>query len=116
MIRGRYAHCVFCRIIAGEAPAEQVYQDTLTVAIVPIDPVTPGHVIVMPRTHVADFSESWLATSDTMHAAFKIARGLGGDCNLITSKGEAATQTIGHLHIHIVPRAPGDGLRLPWSP
>lgn len=116
MTRGRYAHCVFCRIIAGDLPAEQVYQDTLTVAIVPLNPVTPGHVIVMPRIHVSDFTESWLSTSDAMHGAFKIARKIGGDCNLITSKGEATTQSIGHLHVHIVPRTAGDGLKLPWSP
>ena len=116
MPRGRYAHCVFCRIISGDAPATLVYQDSLAIGIVPLNPVTLGHMIVMPRTHVSDFAESWLATSDAMHAAFKIARKVGGDCNLITSKGEAATQTIGHLHIHIVPRLAGDGLKLPWSP
>ena len=112
----RLSTCVFCQIIDGKMPAEFVRRNDQVVAIVPLSPIVPGHVIVMPTTHVGNFTESWPATMDAMYGAYQIASARGGDCNLITSKGEAATQTIGHLHIHIVPRRPGDGLKLPWAP
>jgi histidine triad (HIT) family protein len=106
--------CVFCQIVAGESWAAQVYQDERAIGIVPLAPVTFGHVLAIPRRHAKDFTEDWLATSDAMHAAFQIARIYGGPCNLITSKGPAATQSIFHLHVHVVPRTDDDGLALPW--
>jgi histidine triad (HIT) family protein len=82
--------------------------------IVPLHPVVEGHVLAIPERHAADFTEDWLATSGAMHAAFQYGRILGGDCNLITSKGWAATQSVYHLHVHVVPRRENDGLALPW--
>jgi len=108
--------CVFCRIAAGTEPEAQVeYEWPETVAIVPLNPVTAGHLLVIPRAHVADALEDPIVTSTTMARAAEAAdRGRGG-CNLITSVGTDATQTVFHLHIHVVPRRPGDGLLLPWS-
>jgi len=110
--------CVFCRIVAGTEPAKQVYQDDRAIGIVPLNPVTPGHLLAIPRRHARDFDESWFATTDATHAAFQMVRLLlsGQHYNVITSAGRTATQTIEHLHIHIVPRREGDGLKLPWSP
>jgi histidine triad (HIT) family protein len=107
--------CVFCAIVAGESPADVVREWADAVAIVPIDPVVDGHVIVLPRCHVADAVESPSVTADVMRRAAELA-GECGDSNLLTSVGPAATQTVFHLHIHVVPRRFGDGLVLPWTP
>lgn len=106
--------CVFCRIVAGDEPATILWQAYGALVIVPLNPVVKGHVIVLPDLHVADFTENWMATSNVMHAAFNYARIVGGECNLITSKGRAATQSVFHLHVHLVPREENDGLALPW--
>lgn len=106
--------CVFCRIVAGEEPAEILWRDHGAMVITPIGPVTPGHVIAIPERHSTDFTGDWQATSDAMYAAFQWARQFAGDMNLITSKGKAATQSVFHLHVHLVPRKENDGLALPW--
>jgi histidine triad (HIT) family protein len=104
--------CPFCKIIAGLAPATIVREWDDALAIEPLGPVVPGHLLVIPKTHVVDF----LADPDVTAATFRRAAELGsGDANLITSSGVAATQSVFHLHVHLVPRAEGDGLALPWS-
>jgi histidine triad (HIT) family protein len=108
--------CVFCRIVDGDEPAEQVYRDDWAIGIVPRNPVVPGHQIAIPQIHADDFTTSWLATSNAMRAAFQMARILDQPCNLITSKGHEATQSVFHLHVHLIPRVAGDGLALPWGP
>jgi histidine triad (HIT) family protein len=106
---------VFCQIVAEEAPAEIVHENAVAVAFVPLNPVTEGHVLVVPRDHVPDAVSSPATSALTMLVAVQLAREVG-DCNLITSCGPAATQTVRHLHIHVVPRRAGDGLALPWTP
>jgi histidine triad (HIT) family protein len=82
----------------------------------PRQPVTSGHVLVVPRSHVKDALENPYLTAQVMFEAAKYARrACWPNCNIITSAGAAATQTVFHLHIHIVPRRVGDGLKLPWS-
>jgi histidine triad (HIT) family protein len=108
--------CPFCEILAGSSPAEIQREWDGAIAITPLNPVTDGHVIIIPRKHVADFTSETDWTAGAMWCAAEYAKTIGVDCNLITSKGEAATQTVYHLHIHVVPRAAGDGLRLPWTP
>jgi histidine triad (HIT) family protein len=71
-----------------------------------------AHLLAIPRLHVEDALEDPELTGHVMEIAAWFAH---GDCNLITSVGAAATQTVRHLHVHIVPRRPGDGLALPWS-
>lgn len=107
--------CVFCKIIRHEAPARWVAILTNSSAIHPLNPVTPGHILVVPNQHAADFAENPEVTASVMRDAASLAQRLGGDCNLITSKGPSATQTVFHLHVHLVPRRPGDGLTLPWT-
>lgn len=109
--------CVFCRIIAGTEPAWMVASWPEAIAFKPLNPVTQGHVLVVPTKHVADFMENANVAADVMRLAAVVANSLNakGDWNLITSKGTAATQTVGHLHLHLVPRRAGDGLALPWT-
>jgi diadenosine tetraphosphate (Ap4A) HIT family hydrolase len=107
--------CVFCEIIAGNSPATIVRQWDDAVAIEPRNPVTPGHVLVIPHQHVTDVSTNLRVTALTAAHAGELAAELP-DANVVTSRGEAATQTVFHLHFHVVPRYLGDGLTLPWTP
>src|SRR5690242_10899896 len=116
------ADCLFCKIVAGEIPATKVYEDDRTIVIMDINPATKGHVLVMPRVHAADIHSieaadlaACAATAQLL--AGKIGAKLGAaGVNLVQSSGEAAWQTIFHFHIHVIPRYPGDPLRLPWIP
>lgn len=105
--------CVFCEIVAGRAPAKIVRYWDDALAIVPRGGVTPGHLLVIPKQHVADFGEDPEVSAATMRRAAELAAG-DQPMNLITSRGRAATQSVWHLHLHLVPRAEGDGLALPW--
>lgn len=109
--------CVFCDIVNGEAPATFIYRWPAAIAIVPLTPVTPGHLLVIPRAHVPDSSVDPTLTGSTASYASDLARMVtnDGDYNLIVNCGETASQTVAHLHWHIVPRREGDGLHLPWA-
>ena len=110
--------CVFCQIVAGDAPATVAANWPDAIAIVPLSPVAPGHVLVIPRVHVPTFLSDPVVSAVALHRAAEYANllGLPGEgANLITSAGEAATQTVFHLHLHLVPRDPGDRLSLPWD-
>lgn len=107
--------CVFCKIVRHEAPAEIVEQWSQAIAIRPLNPVTEGHILVIPNDHVEDFTTDSVVTEITAYYAAELAARLGGEWNLITSAGPNATQTVYHLHVHLVPRRPGDGLHLPWT-
>ncbi len=110
------AGCVFCaRVAAGEVDRE--WPDA--VAFTPRRPVTPGHQLVLPRRHVSDAGADPEVSASVMRAAAEVVyegrAAAGLDYNVITSVGAAATQTVWHLHLHVVPRRPGDGLALPWG-
>ncbi len=102
--------CVFCRIVAGTLAANVVRQWHDSMAIVPLDPVVDGHVI--PKVHVDHVWINPAVSATTMPRAAELAR---PPCNVITSAGAEATQTVFHLHIHVIPRRDGDGLALPWT-
>lgn len=107
--------CVFCAIIAGAAPASVIEKWDDAIAFVPLNPVTGGHTLVAPLVHVADFAENPAVTAATAARAAELALAYPGlQCNLITSRGRAATQSVWHLHWHLVPRTENDGLALPW--
>lgn len=107
--------CIFCEIIAGNAPATIVEEWPETLAIVPLGPVVDGHVLIIPREHVADFAQSPAVTAATMKRAAEYAAGRHDSANVIISMGRAATQSVQHLHIHVVPRAVDDKLMVPWE-
>lgn len=101
--------CVFCNLARHEGV------DILCME--PLNPVTKGHLIVFSAKHSIDFMDNVSITMAVMEQASKIAKKLGGDFNLITSKGKNATQSVFHLHLHVhlVPRSKDDGLKLPWT-
>jgi len=107
--------CVFCQIVAGTSPAEIIADWPDTIAIVPLDLVTPGHLLVIPKAHVEDFIHDPLVTATTVARAAELADSLRIDpANLITSAGDIATQDVFHLHFHLIPRRRNDKIRLPW--
>lgn len=112
--------CVFC-VIANDDPHGQVLADYGRVVVfAPLEPVTPGHVLVVPKLHVADALVHAGVTAETFGVASKYADHCSSDVgtddfNLITNVGRLATQSVFHLHVHVVPRRRGDALPLPWS-
>lgn len=107
--------CVFCDIIDGFPTATVAHRGVASIMFEPLDPVTPGHLLVAPYRHVADAFEDPDVTGATMRDAATWAANYYPNANLITSIGASATQSVRHLHIHIVPRREGDGLHLPWA-
>jgi histidine triad (HIT) family protein len=100
--------CLFCRIVAGDVPAEMVAETDRTLAFRDIAPQAPTHVLVVPRDHHPDVAAC--AQSDpallgeVMAAAVAIAQreGLDGGYRLLTNSGEDAGQTVHHLHVHVL--------------
>jgi histidine triad (HIT) family protein len=114
--------CIFCKILAGDLPAQIVAEDERTIAFMDISPATRGHLLVIPRNHVRDIIEvdrdDLQATVDTaQRMARRALERLGADgVNLLNACGAAAWQTVFHFHVHVIPRYEGDPLQLPWIP
>lgn len=106
--------CVFCRIVTGIAPAVVVGEWSDALAFTPLDPVVEGHTLVVPTSHVADALTDPVGTGVVMRRAADFATRYGA-VNLQTSVGRAATQSVFHLHVHVIPRSVGDGLMVPWG-
>jgi len=106
--------CPFCEIVAGKASATIVAEWDDAIALVPLRPVVDGHLLVVPRQHASDFTSEADIAAKTMRRASELAKRTGGPMNLIASRGVEATQSVFHLHLHLVPRADNDGLALPW--
>ena len=108
--------CVFCAIAAGEIPCFKVYEDDLVLAYLDINPFSKGHTLVIPKEHskgLLDTDDETLAAviSRVKKVAAHVAASLGCDgFNILQNNGEAAGQTVRHLHFHIVPRWTGDPL------
>ncbi|MFE9171064.1 HIT family protein [Streptomyces kebangsaanensis] len=100
--------------MAGRAPARVVRRWPDSLAIVPLSAVTTGHTLVIPKAHVADVGVDPAVSAATMLRAAELAAEFGA-CNIITSRGELATQSVFHLHLHVLPRRHQDGLALPWT-
>lgn len=108
--------CVFCEVVAGRAIGRgDVWRWPDAMAFEPLRPVTKGHVLVVPNAHVSDALSDPVVTAGVMARAAWLAQTVAPTCNLITSCGADASQSVMHLHIHIVPRREGDGLALPWT-
>lgn len=113
--------CVFCSIRNGQVPAVAVAEDERALAIMDINPVNDGHVLVFPRVHAATLFE--IAEEDLI-AAVRLARrvatgirkGLAPDgLNLIQNNGAAAFQSVPHFHLHLIPRWMDDGKGVTWE-
>lgn len=116
------ANCEFCKIVRGEEDARVVYSTAGILAFFPLEPAALGHTLVIPKIHVPDI---WAVTDDTCsqlsRAVLRVARAIRSalrpdGMNIINSAGSAATQTIFHLHVHLVPRWANDGFGDLWPP
>jgi histidine triad (HIT) family protein len=87
------------------------------IVIEPINPCTPGHVLVVPLVHVENLACDPVLAELVGAVVSKAINELGYQrrCNVIVNEGAVAGQTVRHLHVHLVPRSPDDGLKLPWS-
>jgi histidine triad (HIT) family protein len=111
------APCVFCEIVAGRQDVEWIVARNYwndAVAFVPLNPVTEGHCLIVPKRHVKDFAADPETFADAAKRAAELMRWTPRAMNVITSRGTAATQSVFHLHLHLVPREENDGLALPW--
>jgi histidine triad (HIT) family protein len=108
--------CPFCPIVEGAAPAQEVERSDRHVAFVPFGPHVPGHVLFVPTRHLPDATVDPDTAGEVFAAAARYVAARGLQANILTSVGEAATQSVPHLHVHVVPRNERDGLpaRWPW--
>lgn len=111
--------CVFCSIVAGHAEASLVHEDETVVAFMDLHPVTPGHLLVVPRAHTAGLEDLDVATSahawSVAHAMAGALRRSSLACegiNVLLCDGAVAFQTVFHVHLHVIPRYAGDGWTL----
>ena len=109
--------CVFCEIVAGNAPAIRIYEDDDYLAILDIRPFTRGHTLVLPKRHTVDLTDTPQQTcAEMVTLGQRIARaarqsGLHADGNnVVVNDGRAAFQSVPHIHLHVVPRHNGDKL------
>ena len=107
--------CVFCAIIAGRTPASIVTAEKDVVAFLDARPVFKGHLLVVPRAHVATFAElTALPLASLFAAAQRLCRavevGLGAD-GAFVAMNDKVSQSVPHVHVHVVPRRRKDGLR-----
>ena len=111
--------CIFCKIVAGELPAERVQEDEHTIGFMDIKPWVRGHALVIPRRHSRNLYE--IPEEDLRHtavAAKELALRMRDrlQCegvNLLNSCEPAAWQTVFHFHVHVIPRFSDDPLELP---
>lgn len=112
--------CVFCKIVAGEIPSHQVYEDDLTIAFMDIGQVNPGHVIVAVKPHAETIFD---LTQDQAAAAFRTTHSVAlavkaafepEGLTVLQANGRAGFQTLPHFHLHVLPRHTNDGVSLTW--
>lgn len=112
--------CIFCAIVQGALPATRVAESERALAIMDVNPVNDGHVLVLTRTHaetLLDIPEADLL--DACRLARKVAKamydGLALDgLHLLQNSGRAALQSVPHFHLHLIPRWRGDGKGFDW--
>ena len=108
--------CIICAIVTGRAEASVVYEDEAVVAFMDLYPVTPGHLLVVPRGHAVGLDDLDAATSAHVwsvgHEMARAMRRSSLGCegiNVLLCDGEVAFQTVFHFHLHVIPRYGGDG-------
>ena len=110
--------CIFCKIIKKEVPASVSFEDDLCIVFNPLDQITRGHVLVVPKNHFQDIFD---IDADILKKLILISKKMANDIvkrekatgvNILHASGKDAQQSAPHFHLHIVPRYPDDGLDL----
>ncbi|SFM97058.1 HIT family protein [Thermodesulforhabdus norvegica] len=112
--------CIFCQIVEGKIPSAKLYEDDLVISFLDINPINPGHSLVVPKKHAAtifDIDDDVLAKCAVVAArvarAIRSATGCEG-LNVLQNNFRSAGQLIDHFHIHLIPRYEGDGFLTSW--
>ena len=112
-------HCIFCDLIRGAAEVSICYEDSVAIAFLDIQPVNPGHVLVVPREHYEMLQD---IPKDVGAHLYQVAAKLiprvqtasgASDMNIVVNSGAAAGQNVMHYHIHLIPRRENDGFDVP---
>jgi len=110
--------CIFCKIVSGELQAAKVYEDADYLAFLDIRPVSPGHTLVIPKQHSDRFEAMPPEEAGKLFALVRkltpgIIAGVGTNSyNIGVNSGPVAGQVVFHVHVHVMPRLPKDGLAL----
>jgi histidine triad (HIT) family protein len=114
------AACVFCAIISGDAPATRVLETASLVAFLDVRPLFYGHTLLLPRQHVrllsdlpAELAAEFLTSAQRLERAVEDGLGAAGSMILVNN---VVSQSVPHLHLHVIPRNPKDGLRFWLGP
>ncbi|MFD7640764.1 HIT family protein [Kitasatospora sp. NPDC059795] len=107
--------CLFCRVVAGEVPVETVLADDIVLAFLDHRPLFPGHLLVIPRRHVPTLTDLTDAETGPYWTRVRlltaaVERGMSAAGSFVAANNRIS-QSVPHLHTHIVPRNPKDGLR-----
>lgn len=112
--------CIFCKIVRGEIPCAKVYEDDLVLSFLDINPINPGHTLVLPKEHYASLLDVDPEVLKACAVAAKkistaVYQGVKADgLNFLQNNFRAAGQLIDHVHFHLIPRYEGDGFMTTW--
>jgi len=112
--------CIFCKIAAGHVPVARIAESPQALAFLDVGPIATGHALIIPREHyetLMDMPEDRLAAVYAMaaHVASALTRALGAEgVNVLQNNGRCAGQVVPHMHVHVIPRSAGDGIKWPW--
>ncbi len=114
------ADCIFCKIAAGEIPCVRVFEDERCLAFMDIGPISPGHTLLIPKAHYEMIHE--MPAREAAHLASHIPpladavrKAVGAEgINVLQNNGTCSGQEVFHVHVHLIPRWPGDGLGFRW--
>lgn len=116
------ADCIFCAIAAGRAPSWRIYEDEHNLGFLNINPVSRFHSLVIPKRHsesVFDIPETQMrslyAAVHRLAGIFRTRLGIE-HVHVLSNSGWAAQQTVFHVHVHLIPRSPGDNMNIVWHP
>ncbi len=115
-------NCIFCKIAKGDIPSTTIYEDDDFKVILDINPASKGHAVILPKNHAAnlmelsddDASKILLVARKCADAMMKTLHCDG--INILQNNGEAAGQTVFHLHVHLIPRYKDDTVQITWKP
>lgn len=113
--------CIFCKIVSGEVPSSNIYEDENVLSFLDISPANKGHTLVIPKKHFEKFNDMpEEAASDLMKAANKISKAVEkavepNGYSILINNSEAAGQEIKHVHLHIIPKYNNDDFKLLWT-
>jgi len=118
------ADCIFCKIIGGSIPCHRIFEDDQVMAFLDVGPLARGHTLVIPKIHAVtletlppEYAAACLRIVPAVaHAVMTEVGDEAAGWNLLQNNGPVAGQAVGHVHFHIIPRKPNDGLGFRWLP